>query len=103
MEVLQLSTRARDGTAIIIVAGELDVATEPELKSFADGVLRGRPDRVIIDVSGLSFIGATGLGLLVVIQREARRQDSVLLLAGVSTRLRRLLEITKLDHRFTMI
>lgn len=103
MEVLQLSIRTGDGTATITVAGELDVATEPELKSCAEDILLGRHKRIIIDMSGVSFIGATGLGTLVAIQRSAERQNSAMVLAGVSARLLQLLEITELDRHFTMI
>ena len=104
MEVLQLSIRNGDGTATITVVGELDVATEPELKSCAeDVILLGRHARIVLEMSGVSFIGATGLRTLMAIQRSAERRNSAVVLAGVSVRLLQLLEITQLDRHFTMI
>ncbi|MBC6457241.1 STAS domain-containing protein [Actinomadura sp. HBU206391] len=103
MEVLRLSIRTYNGTATVTVAGELDIATEPDLRSYMERVLLGRHERIILDVSAVSFIGATGLGALVAVQRHARRRNTQMLLAGVHPSMFRLMEITKLDDYFVLL
>ncbi|MCG5218154.1 STAS domain-containing protein [Streptosporangium sp. KLBMP 9127] len=72
-----------------------------------DEVLGGGPERdesverVVVELSGLSFIDAAGLGTLVAVHNRARRQAIPLLLAGVSPNTNRLLKITGLDACFT--
>ena len=101
--MLRLSICTDNGTATVMVAGELDIATEPDLKSCMEAVLYGRHERIIIDVSAVSYIGAAGLGALVAFQRSATRQNTPLLLAGVHPSMFRLLEITKLHRYFTLL
>jgi anti-sigma B factor antagonist len=103
MEVLRLSTCTDKGIATVTVAGELDIATESDLRSYMEDVLLGRHERIVVDVSGVSFIGATGLGTLVAVQRHARRQNTLMMLAGVHPSMFRLMEITKLDGYFTLL
>jgi anti-anti-sigma factor len=100
MARLRLSTRKHDGTVTVTVAGELDIATTPELRSYLDKVLLARPGQVIIHLSGVSFIDAGGLGTLVTFKNRAARQHTALLLAGVPAAMLRLMELTKLDSRF---
>lgn len=101
MDALRISTRTENGTATVAVIGELDIATAPDLSSHLDGVLLGRHQRILIDLSGVSFIAASGLGLLVTVRLRAERQHTALVLTGLSPTVQRLLKITKLDGHFT--
>jgi anti-sigma B factor antagonist len=58
------------GTATVYIAGELDLTTTPELARHLEQVLARQPRRLVLDLSGVSFIdvaaarllsGATGL------------------------------------------
>jgi anti-sigma B factor antagonist len=104
MDTLQLSAQRQDGTATVAVGGELDIATIDELRSFVAGVLvSGHSRFLIVDVSGLSFIGASGLGMLLMIQHLAERRQVEMRLAGASPDLLQLLKITRLEGQFTMV
>jgi anti-anti-sigma factor len=101
MDALRLSTVRCDGTVTVTVAGELDIATTGHLRAHvAHALANGRWSRLILDVSGVSFIGADGLGVMIALQRLAHRQHTALYLAGATPSLLRLLKITHLEGHF---
>lgn len=48
---------------VIYVGGELDMLTGPPLQDHLGELLATRPDRLIIDLSQVSFMGSTGLSV----------------------------------------
>jgi anti-sigma B factor antagonist len=100
MTMLHLSTRRYEGTVTVTVAGELDIATAPDLKSYMHKILLAGPGRVVINLSEVSFVGAAGLGTFVALRVLAERQHTALLLAGVPASMLRLMRLTRLDDQF---
>jgi anti-anti-sigma factor len=100
---LHLSTSQYDGTVTVTVAGELDVATSPDLRSCLDKILLAGPGQVIIHLSNCSFIDAGGLGTLVSLKNRAKLQHTALLLGGVPARMLRLMKLIELDSRFDFL
>jgi anti-sigma B factor antagonist len=84
------------GTAIIHVAGELDLASAPVLASALAGIERPC-NRLIIDVSGLRFIDSTGLRLAVTEHQRAQADGFELVIAGADDTVLRTLRIAGLD------
>lgn len=52
-------------TATVTVCGEVDFATASILSSQLDEVISQEPDRLIIDLSQMSFIDAAGLRVII--------------------------------------
>jgi anti-sigma B factor antagonist len=57
--------RHSQGVGLVDVAGEIDMHTTPELDEVLSAALRARPDRLIVDLTGVGFIDSTGLSVLV--------------------------------------
>ncbi len=90
-----------DGEMIVIVRGDIDVATAPKLRAaltqVQTGDLSGRADRrVVVDMSGVTFLNASGLGVLAGAAVRARRAGGEILLRDPTPMTLRLLEITGL-------
>ena len=100
---LRLSTSQRDGTVTVMVAGELDAATAPDLKSCLAQVLLAQPSRVIVHLGRCSFIDAGGLGTLVTFKQRAQFQHTALLLGAIPARMLRLMKLIGLDHGFDFL
>lgn len=60
----------------------------------------GGGDTLTIDLRGTQDVDASGLGILVLVQKKARERGVVTRLAGVSDRLHALLRLTKLESLF---
>ncbi|TMQ91500.1 STAS domain-containing protein [Actinomadura soli] len=101
VDEFRVSIGRAGGTVTVTVVGEVDMATVGVLRvcvgAVLDGIVRGRVvEQVVVQVSGMSFIDASGLGALVDLRKRARREGALLLLAGVSPALWRLLKLTGL-------
>lgn len=94
--------RPRPGVAVLIVRGEIDALTTPQLQSGVDELLAGPEERAVLDLSGVSFLASSGLAVLIqAAQRTTERATRLRLV--VSTRaVRRPLQVTGLDQLFEL-
>jgi len=85
-----------EGAVIVSAEGELDAYAAPELTESFATVAEAR--QVVVDLSAVSFMDSTALGILVRTIREiGERGDSVRLVLP-ETSARRIFEITMLDQ-----
>jgi anti-sigma B factor antagonist len=101
-ERFAVSRRAlEDGTALVEVAGELDLASAPRLKrTLADAVAAGASG-VVLDFSRVAFIDSTALGVLVGVNRTLPAQARMAI-AAAGPDVRNVFELTGLDATFDM-
>ena len=98
---LELSRQAgTDGYQVIRVVGELDIATAEKAYSYISKVIDGGHAPVTVDLSGLTFCDASGLGVLARISRHARQAGRQLKLASARPSLLKLMRLTGLDVTF---
>lgn len=95
-ETLTITTRRDGGTAMVILAGELDMHSSEQLSTALATVLGGTPDEIGIDARGLTFTDSAGLRSLLVARDAATAAGVELRLTQVSDHLDRLLDITGL-------
>lgn len=94
----------RDGTTeVVVVRGELDIATAPLLRAVLDTVLARRPSRVEVDLSGAVFLDAHALSTLSAARRRLASRHVVLALRDPSPVARRVLMLTRLDLVFEIL
>jgi anti-sigma B factor antagonist len=94
-----------DSTTVVSVRGDVDVATSPTLRRLlaAAQVCRYREDsnaQVVIDLSRVTLLDASGLTVLLDNARSARRDGYTLVLRNPSRQSMRVLEITQLAPVF---
>jgi anti-sigma B factor antagonist len=54
-----------DGSPLVKLHGELDMTTAPELDSAVSSIIGQKPDRLVIDASGMEFADSSAIALLV--------------------------------------
>jgi anti-sigma B factor antagonist len=92
----EVSVERSGRTAIVRLAGELDLATAPELADVLHG-LEPPCERIILDVTGLEFIDSTGLRLAVIEQDRAAVDGFEFVIAGAAGPVLKVLRLTGLD------
>ncbi len=98
---LELSCRTgAEGNQVISVTGELDIATAEQAYSYISEVIDSWPAPVSVDLSGLTFCDASGLGVLAKIARHARQAGRQLRLTSARPSLLKIMRITGLDGVF---
>ena len=103
-ELLWVTVQQPDhGLLVVHVAGEVDMLTGPLLQGHLGEVLVTRPQRLIVDLSQVSFMAATGLAVLINAKRAAAQQGTTLQLRGVSSAAALPLETTELACLFEIL
>ena len=85
--------------AVVVVAGEVDLATAPRLKDVLVRAIE-QAKTVIVDLSAATYMDSTGLGVLIGSLKHARELGGDVKLAGLLPRVRRVFSITKIDKVF---
>ncbi|RBY83094.1 STAS domain-containing protein [Blastococcus sp. TF02A-30] len=101
-DVITLSTSEEDGVVTVTVVGEVDTFTAPVLRSTLDSQLEQSPRELVIDLSGVQFLGSAGLAVLVETQKSARAKEVGLRLIATTRAVTRPLEVTELIDLFTI-
>lgn len=99
---LSIQVVERSGRTVLLLAGELDVASAPALRRHLVEVLADGPVDLVADLSGVSFIDSSGLGILVGGVRRTRARGGDLVLCGLEGNVRDVVELTGLDRAFTV-
>lgn len=95
------AVRERDGAIVVELTGELDLYNAHAVRQALLEQAGREPERLVIDLSRVTFIDSTGLGVLI----EARTQLAnrrAFLLASPGLETRRALEISGLDRHFAV-
>ena len=98
---LEVSAIVSEKTAIVHVAGELDLGTAPELEKVLHG-LEHECARIVLDLSHLRFIDSTGLRLAVIEHHRATMDGFEFAIAGATGRVLDVIRLTGLDIELPM-
>ena len=96
------SAELAGGVASVIVGGEVDLSTAPELKEVLNGVIDGGARFVLVDLSKATFIDSTTLGVLMGAVKRVRPDGGELAIACADPNIRKIFEITLLDRVFAI-
>ena len=99
---LDLSTRPLGDRAVVSVGGEIDLETASQLTEHALDALHHVSPRIVLDISGVTFMDSTGLKVLVTIERRAQLAGGSFVLVGASPPVLRILALTGLDQVFLL-
>jgi anti-sigma B factor antagonist len=99
---LQLTLTDQHGRRVAAVAGEVDLATANALYVFLANCIYGAasPSDLVVDLSAVTFMGASGLTVLVRADGLARDLGVRLRLGAASECVTRVLQVTGLSARF---
>ncbi len=84
-------------SATVALDGEIDIATAPAIRRLLMAAISGGNVHLAVDMSGVTFIGAAGIGVLVAAANRAREAGGGLSLLAPSPQVRRLLDVFHLD------
>jgi len=98
---VQISARHLDKATIFDVSGDVDLATSPELRKALLRELRElRIPRVILNLKAVRYIDSSGVASLVEGLKVSRDIGSRLILYGLSTSVREVLQLSRLLRIF---
>jgi anti-sigma B factor antagonist len=89
-----------NGTRVVHVIGELDLATAPAFERKLLDVTEAGTGEVIVDLTGCSFLDSRGLRALIAAKERLERSDRSLVLVLSNPIVMRIFQITGFDEWF---
>lgn len=91
---------SQPGTVRLRLQGELDLATVPRLEEALKTSRRHNPVNLEVDIDALSFIGATGLRVLVAAHHQASVTGRTFTVTNPDRMARRLMQLTRTTYLY---
>lgn len=95
---MQIATTPGSDRYLITVAGEVDLASSPDLDTSIVAAVESGAKSVLIDLSDVSFMDSSGLGVIVRGLKRCREADKDLDLVITNERVLKVFGITGLDQ-----
>jgi anti-anti-sigma factor len=87
-------TRSDDTAGVVLALhGELDVAAAPQLEKLLEEIRAERHDRVMVELSDLSFVDSAGVSVLIKAKKEAEEDGSQLVLRRPTAQVHRVFAV----------
>ena len=98
---MQISARRLDKTTIFDVSGDVDLASSPELrKALLHEFREARVPRVVLNLKAVRYMDSSGVASLVEGLKVSRDLGARLILYGLNTTVREVLQLSKLVRVF---
>lgn len=99
-KLLEIATRLEDGRTVLEIAGEIDVYSAARLRARLVELAQAGRHRLIIDMTSVTFMDSSGLGVLVGAMKRARANSGEVCIVGAAERILQTLRITGLTRVF---
>jgi anti-sigma B factor antagonist len=98
---ITISATDQDGIAVLMVGGDVDLATVGDFDGAVSDALARTPKALVIDLSGVDFLASAGLQALVATQQKIGTSAGFAVVAnGPATS--RPIQLTGLDQIFSL-
>ncbi|MEU4744436.1 STAS domain-containing protein [Actinosynnema sp. NPDC023658] len=91
------------GVVVVEVAGELDTATTTSAEDFVLRRLGSGVRTLVLDLSGVTFLGSTGINMLITVRAACARTGTALRLVANTKVVLRPLQLTDLVDQFDIV
>ncbi|NUT50149.1 MAG: STAS domain-containing protein [Saccharothrix sp.] len=91
------------GVVVVSVVGELDMETAPAVEEYVRRRLGGVGRALVLDLAGVTFLGSTGINLLIAISAACEAAGTALRLVATTRVVLHPLELTDLLDHFTIV
>ena len=100
---LHIEVDRADDVATVTVAGELDLASVPQLRSALTDLIGRGEVRLVVDLGGVTFCDSTALGVFVGAHRRVAASNGRIEFREPPPSLRNLLVVSGLDQILTVV
>lgn len=90
---LSIDIETVEQVQVVHLVGDIDGATAPDAQAAIVGVA-GPDCKILLDMSGVSYMSSAGLRLLLVVYRNIKGQGGEVILAGLTEDLKDTMEMT---------
>ena len=91
------------GVVAVAVSGELDMGTVPAVEEYVRRRLGDVSRALVLDLSGVTFLGSTGINLLIALSVECEAVGAALRVVATTKAVLLPLQVTDLIDHFTIV
>ena len=102
MTDLKLESKVTGDAASVVVRGEVDMATAPQLREELTGLVDSGVTRLVLDCRELQFLDSSGIGVLIAVHKLLDQAGS-LVLEAPPAHVRKVLELTGVSEHVTIV
>jgi anti-sigma B factor antagonist len=85
---------------VLPLGGEIDLHVSPRVAASLAAMIEQKPTRLVVDLSGVSYIDSSGLAVLIEAMQNVEAYGGKFVLAGLQENVRPIFEIARLDQVF---
>jgi len=89
-----------DAPNVLPLEGEIDLHVSPRISASLAAMIETRPERLVVDLSKVSYIDSSGLAVLIEGMQNVEAYGGKFVLAGLQDNVRPIFEIARLDQVF---
>jgi anti-anti-sigma factor len=82
--------------------GEIDLHRSPRVERSLASMIKKRPHRIVVDLSGVTFIDSSGMAVLIRAMQNMKQYGGNLSLSGLNDNVRPIFETARLDQVFVI-
>ena len=90
----------QDRSNVLPLKGEIDLHVSPSVTALLDEVIGKKPERLVVDLSAVTYIDSAGLAALIQAMQKVEGYGGKFVLAGLQETVRSIFEISRLDQVF---
>lgn len=100
---MAVRVEAKNNLTICHVDGEININSSPDIKKAFDKLISKKTPKIVINLSQVTYVDSSGLATLVEILKNMRAYGGRLRLTNLSSKIKSLFEITKLEKLFEIM
>jgi len=85
---------------VLPLEGDIDLHVSPAVTESLNAMIRKKPDRIVIDLSRVTYIDSAGVAVLILAMQEVEAYGGNFFLSGLQETLRLIFETSRLDRTF---
>ena len=89
-----------ENESVLAIDGTLDAVTAPDLRTVIDGLVSEQRKQVTLELSALTLIDSSGVGVIVSLFKRMRAQGGDVRIVGLRDQPRAIFRLLRLDRVF---
>jgi anti-sigma B factor antagonist len=98
-----LRTEEKQGTTVVYLEGELDLAGVPKLREALHSAQHEKVSQIIVDLQGLTFLDSSGLGALIAADTAGRDGHVAVSFVRGNRTVHRVFQLTAMESRLNWV
>ena len=90
----------QDRANVLPLEGDIDLHVSPVVTESLNAMIKKKPERIVIDLSRVTYIDSSGLAALILAMQEVEAYGGKFFLSGLQETIRLIFETSRLDRTF---